>query len=230
MLHFRPMIVMIAILAFVDHAGFALAGEYQDPSGFSFNYPDGWTIVRHGDRVNEFEGVHPEVARTIKKNNFDLKKIAVTLVRIGPKEFPENVSVTVGPYISINADSLKAMSEMPKKLESQGLKFEDVQTRIQRIGVHRAIVAEYRVRFLDVAREMKQKQIMISAGDKTYWVGFTAPIETYEQYAETFDAILASFKTPAPFIQTLLYGLIGSLVVIAAVVVGIREWFGGKAK
>jgi hypothetical protein len=222
--------VTIAILALVHHARFATAGDYLDPSGFSFTYPEGWTVVRHSDRADVFEGVHPEVVRSIKKNHVDLKKIAVTLVRNGPKEFPENVNFVVGPHIPVDEDSLNMTSKLTKEFESQGFKIEDFQTRIQRVGAYRAIVAEYHVRLPGVAQVMRQKSVMISGGGKSYRVTYSAPTETFEQYEGTFDAILTSFKIPPTVNATFLLGLICGLLGLAAAVVGIRRWRGKKSK
>jgi hypothetical protein len=71
---------------------------------------------------------------------------------------------------------------------------------------------------------MKQKQVMISSGDN-YWVTFSSPTETYAQYEGTFDSVIASFRIPTPFIQTLLYWLIGGIGLVAGVT-GIRKWLG----
>jgi hypothetical protein len=224
---FRLIDLAIAILALMN-GGLASAGEYHDPSGFSFTYPDGWTVFRYGDKANEFEGVPPEVARWIKKNNMDLRKIAVTLVRNGDPEFSENFNVAVMPeQLPFDDKTVKSVAEMPKHMEVKGLTIEDQQTRIQKVGAHRAIVTEYRVKVAGVSQEMKQKQILIPSGGKTYWLTCSAKIETFAQYEETFDSIAGSLKLPVPafmvVIQTLLVGIfvIGGL---AAAVAGIRRF------
>jgi hypothetical protein len=218
-------------LAFVAFAflvpwrtSFTFADEYRDPSGFSFTYPGEWAIVRPAEKSDVLEGVHPEVRRLIKQSNIDLRKIAVMVARIGPKEFPETVTFTVSPWIPIDGESLSILSRMPAALEAQGHKIEDVQTRMQRVGGRRAMVVEYRNVILEIPRVIKQKQVVFACGDKTLWATYSAPPETYEQYEGTFDSILATLKTPLPLIQKVIIILSGGAAILVFAVFAYRKW------
>ncbi len=192
--------VLFALLVAVS-ATPALAGEYSDPSGFSFSYPENWIAVAEpsskGLNPNVFP---PEIQKWLQKNGFSLDRLAMILIRDGKDEFLENVNVIVEPtQIVVDNDSAKKLlAVVAQGLQSSGGKLEDPQAHVQRFGDRDVIVLDYRAKFPGTSSMLQLRQVIVPGGGRTFIVTCTAEAEEFARHSKTFDAILASFKAPAP--------------------------------
>src|SRR5262249_42597506 len=84
---------LAAVLVF-SGAGSAFGGDYADPSGFSFTYPEGW-IPLHRSMKDAAQALPPELKNWIAKNNVNLDRATVFLIRNGREEFLENLNVVI---------------------------------------------------------------------------------------------------------------------------------------
>src|SRR5438552_2304290 len=87
----------------------ALGGEYRDPTGFSFTYPDGWVVVTNLTK----DQLPPQTRTWLSKNNVDLSRLSMVLIRDGQDEFLENMNVVVDHQeIPVNESALQKIKEM----------------------------------------------------------------------------------------------------------------------
>ena len=232
----RPLLIALILLA----GGEAAFGEtYADPSGFSFTYPEGWVAVTSAAMGDVKQVIPGELKDWVVRNNVDLNQIAVVLIRDANEEFLENLNVVVKPQqIPVNDKTAKELTAaISQQYGTMGVKLEGVQGRVEKIGSHNAIVVGFQSRLPGVDATLRQKQIVIPGGGKTYIVTCTAKADTFDQYRPTFDGVLASFQAPAPVAQgfqwnqAALSGAIGGVVggMIAALALAKRSLL-GKAK
>ncbi len=176
-----------------------MGGEFRDPSGFSFTYPNGWVPITR-DKMDDVKQVIPPALKDwIDRNHVDLSRISVMLIRDGHDEFLENLNVVVSDQgFPINDEALKKVPEaVMQQYASMGITVKNLQTRVQRIGPHDALVLEYRHDIPNVETPLWQRQVMMPGGGKLYIITCTAKADRVEEYQPTFDNILASFRVPA---------------------------------
>lgn len=172
------------------------AGEYQDPSGFSFTYPDGLVAVTSLNK----DTLDPDYRRWVETNHIDLSRMSVSLVHNGKGDFRENLNVVVDPQQLPLEDSSvrKLLDGIPPKYRELGASVENLQGRLQRVGSNRAAVLDYQLTVPGVPFPMRQRQVLFAGGGKTFIVTCTARADTFAEYSATFDTILASFNGPPP--------------------------------
>lgn len=211
----------------------AAGGDYADPSGFSFTYPEGWVPITRaamGD-VNQF--LPDELKHWVAKNQLDLNRLSVVLVRDGGDEFLENLNVVVeGQQIPVNDEAVRKLTEMiTQQYRAMGVQVADLQGRVQKVGPYDAVVMEYRSRIPGVPDNLRQKQVMLPGGGKTYIITCTAKADSFDSYRPTFEKILASFRVPAPLATGIDWKRVVTAGVVAGVIgglVGSLAWFGRK--
>jgi len=214
--------ILWAFLSFVCGAS-AVADEYADPSGFSFTYPEDWFPVT-ADVVHEGSSALPaEMKSWIAKNNIDLSRVKVVLIRRGHDEFLENMNVVVStPEIPVSTRTLKKLTDhLTRQYAAMGVHVDKLQTRVQQVGKRDAFVAEYEVSMPGIPFPLRQKQVTVPGGGKTYIVTCTGRAASYDRYSPTFEAVLASFRSPPAaawpidwrhvFRMSLLGGIIGAV-------------------
>jgi hypothetical protein len=200
-------------------AAAASAGDYSDPSGFSFHYPDGWILLNKQSLAEGLKSLPPEISEWVGKNKIDLGKMNVMLLRDGDAEYLENLNVVVHPQeMPMNKDSAEKLRTMlPGQYLSVGAEVSGMNFRVTKIGDRDAIVGEYDSKLPAVPVPLKQRQVYIAGGGNTYIVTCTSPRATYAKYSPTFDAITASFKVPPPkktgfdFNQMIIAGIVGGV-------------------
>jgi hypothetical protein len=202
----------------------AFGGSYADPSGFSFRYPDGWIPVTRATMGDLNQVLPGEVKDWISRNRVDLNRLQVVLIRAGRDEFLESLNVVVdNQQIPVNDDTAKKLtSTIAQKYGAMGVKVDDVQGRVQKVGSYDAVVVEYQAQMPGVPETLRQRQVLFPGGGKTFIVTCTAKANSFDKYQPTFDTVLASFQVPAPVAQgfdwdrvetmTVVGGLIGGLI------------------
>jgi PsbP len=228
-----------AILAFVSAAAGADGTAYVDPSGFSFSYPRGWVAVAKPNLSLKESDLPLGIQSWIKKNNVDLSRVSVTLIRNGQGAFLENLNVVVDQQqIPTTAATVKKLlQELPKQYQSMGLTVENLRVRLEKVGKNDAITVDYEAKFPGLATPLRQMQVYFAGGGKTYIVTCSALADAFAEPFETFDTILATFKVPGPVLQPvfqqgfdwnrmvtmgLIAGLIGGLAGLVKKLVGTK--------
>lgn len=198
--------------------GSVFGGDYADPSGFSFTYPENWIPVTRPAMGDVHRALPQEVQNWLAKNNVDFNRVAVVLIRHGREEFLENLNVVVEKQqIPANDKTVKQLTDvLAKEYGSMGVKVDNYQARVQKVGSHDAVVMEYQMQLPDVAFPLRQKQVVFPGGGKTYIVTCTGRVDSFDQYQPIFEKVLASFQVPAPVAG----GADWDPVVLAGMVVG----------
>lgn len=180
----------------------ALAADYSDPSGYSFTYPDGWFAVA-GSNVDSGK-FPPEIQTWLKKNNVNLNQVSVIVLRPGQDDFIENANVVVErQQIPADGASAKKLSDMlTQQYRTMGATVKSMQARVQKIGEREAIILDIQVNFPGSSLLVQQRQVAFPGGGNTYIVTCTGKADTFAAHAPAFDAMLASFKVPAPIART----------------------------
>jgi hypothetical protein len=190
--------LLLAGLLLATSGGAAFGGTYADPSGFSFTYPEGWTAVTRASLGDVHQALPQEVKDWVAKNNLDLNRVAVVLVRNGGGEFLENLNVVVDKQqIPVDDKTLRQLTDgLPGQYRSMGATVDDVRGRVQKVGSRDAVVVDFRSRLPGVPYPLRQRQVMIPGGGNTYIVTCTARAESFDQHLPTFEKILANFQAP----------------------------------
>jgi hypothetical protein len=96
------------------------------------------------------------------------------------------------------------------------------------------IVIDFQSRLPTAPFPLQQRQVVFVGGGNSYIVTCSAKTDTFARYTEVFDAVLASFKVPAPrggqgfdWNRVLLYGIIGGVV---GGLVGLFKKLAGRKK
>jgi hypothetical protein len=212
----RPLLATWILVAL---AASAFGGEFSDPSGFSFTYPSGWVVVNCAAMNDARQALPNELRDWVTKNKVDFSQVAVVVLRDGAGDFLENLNVVVNDkqQIAATKSTVERMTnELAQQYQQVGIKITDLKVGIEKAVDRDVIVADYRTQMPNTAIPMRQKQVLIPGGGKTYTITFTAKLDTYERYRPALDKMLASFKAPEPtaFVlnQTLTYALVGGVV------------------
>jgi hypothetical protein len=217
----------------------ARAGEYTDPSGFSFTYPDDWVVVTRPTWEKGKEGLPPEVKNMIAANKIDLNRVNVVCIRKGHDEFLENLNVVVdNQQIPVSDSSVKQLTDgLPQKYGAMGIKVDNVQGRIERVGSREAVVVEFNSRVPGIPFPLRQRQILLPGGGKTYIVTCTARADAFDQYLPVFEKTLASVQVPEPTGKGFDLSQVGKTAVLGAIIgvvvgglVAIIKMFSGKGR
>ena len=75
----RFLVLLVGFL--LAAAGLTSAGEYSDPSGYGFRYPEGWVAVSEIDR----DSVAKEVREWLDNQAIDLTVLSVVVVEVIPR-------------------------------------------------------------------------------------------------------------------------------------------------
>jgi hypothetical protein len=213
----RLLLVGLIVLAGGE---FARGASYSDPSGYSFTHPDDWIAIKGNSLGNVDENLPPETKDWIAKNNVDLSRISMVLLRKGEGEFLENLNVVVeNQQIPLDANSVKQLTDaITQQYRQMGVTPEGFEARVEQVGGREALVANYQIRIPGMPDLMRQKQVMFPGGGKTFIITCTAPASTLEEHRSTFDTVLSSFQAPAPvakgfsFDNMIITGLVGAIV------------------
>jgi hypothetical protein len=215
-----------AVLSLVIVAIPGVAADYNDSTGFSFTYPDGWVAVTKPGKDIDEKTIPPEINNWLKKNNVDLNKLCVALIRDGKDEFLENLNVVVTDQeIPVNDASMKKLIDtLSEQYRGMGAIIDNLDGRIQKLGTNQAVVIDVQPRLPSVPFPIRQRQVFFPGGGKTYIVTCTASVHTFAEHSPTFDAVLASFKVPAPstkgfdmnriLIMAIVGGAVGGLIAL----------------
>jgi hypothetical protein len=189
-----------AVLSLLIFAIPGLAGDYSDPKGYSFTYPDGWVIVTKQLWENEQKNIPAEIQSWLQKSKVDLSGLSVVLIREGHEEFLENLNVSIdNQEIPANDDSIKKLSTiLPQKYRELGVTINKVDGQLKQYGKNQALVIDFHSQLPFMPFPLRQNQVFFPGGGKTYIVTCTTRQDTFDKYSQTFDTILASFKVPAP--------------------------------
>jgi hypothetical protein len=199
----------------------ALGGDYSDPSGFSFEYPEGWYPVTQQSLQEAKKSFPPELKQWLAQNRIDLSHISVMVVRnAGDQEFHENLNVVVDKQqIPVDENSLKKLSDLfTKQYSSAGVKIEDLSSRFHQIGARKAMVFELVAKYPGQDSPVRQRQFVLPGGGKTYFITFTAPAERFERTWPTFESVLYTFQAPEPVPTGFDFGRILNKAVVGAIV------------
>ena len=209
------------------------AGNYADPSGFSFTYPDGWIPVNRAAMGNVNDVLPPEVKNWVAKNNVNLNQLPVMLIREGHEEFLENLNVVIHPQqIPVDESTVKKLTGIVgQQYTAIGGKVTDVQGSVQKMSSRDVIVMEYQARLPGNPFLLRQRQVSFPGGGKTYIVTCTAKADTFAKFQPAFDSVLASFQAPDPVAQGLnwnraaLTGVVGGVL---GALIGVVSWLAKK--
>jgi len=194
-------ITLLAMGVLLLDAASTPGGEYRDATGFSFTYPDDWFAVANPSKVLSETAPSPELQRWmtwVRKSNIDLSKTSVWLGRTGAETVSESINVVVDhKQTPVNENTLKSVLKVfPEVFQAKGAPMENLKGRIQKVGMHDAIVLEYGTKLPVQSDPVRIKQVIFSGGGNTYYVTCSATPDAFPRNAQTFDTVLASVKVP----------------------------------
>jgi hypothetical protein len=220
---FQPRLLIVGLIMLAG-GEFTCAGDYSDPSGFSLTVPDGWVVVNRGASMQPDQALPPEFKDWMAKNNFDLNQVKVELVRQEAKVPLESVNVAVDQrQISINDRAVENLKDtLVKGYAEIGMTLKNLQSKIGKIGARDAIIMEYQTQMRGIPDLLRQKQVVIPGGGKTFTITCSAPDDSFDQHRPAFDQVLASFQAPPPLTAGfdwgsnpgLVGGIVGGLAVL----------------
>ena len=225
------------LLSMFAHSAFG--GVYADPSGFSFTYPDDWVAINR-QTLGDVNQALPQAAKDwVARNNVDLNRIAVVLLRDGREGFLDNLNVVIeNQQIPINEEALKRLTdELVPRYRAMNVTVDDLRGRVQKFGSRDGLVMDYQSKMPGVPFPLRQRQVMLPGGGKTYIITCSAKTDTFDKHQATFEGVVASFQAPAPIVigfdwnqvgkNAAVWGIAGG--VIGGLVAIIRK-FTGKSK
>jgi hypothetical protein len=219
---------VIVVVTLFGWAAPMAGGEFSDPTGYSFTYPDGWIAVTNPGK-NFNQGLLPrETQSWLNKNKVGLDRISMVLVRHGQGEFLENLNVVVDrQQIQVDGDAVRKLLDMQtQQYRSLDAIVEKAEGSLRKLRANKAIVLDYETRLPGVPFPLRQRQVCFPGGGNTYIVTCTAKADTFARHFQTFETILATFSVPPPIAPSpirQLFDLRGSLVgaIIGAAVGGL---------
>ena len=185
----------ILVLSFLMTAArLASAGEYLDPSGFAFRYPEGWIAVNEQGRAT----LAKEVREWFDNQAFDLQALSVLVVDPTSQEFAPNCNVVVNSSeIPVTERTLEELrGALPGQYKSMGIEISRLRADIQEVGANRAIVLHYDTKLPGVPHDLHQQQVYVPGGGRTHIITCTTTIDRVAQDDMAFQSILASFRVP----------------------------------
>jgi len=215
---------LVGLIALVC-VGSAFGGHYADPSGFSLDYPDGWIPITRDSMEKGSRALPAELKAWVSKHNVDLNRIAVMVVRDGRDDFLESINVIVdNEQVPLNDGAAQNLAgQFRKRYEAMDMKVDNLEGRVQRVGLRTAVVLEGRLQMPGVPHILRQKQVLFPGGGKTYIVTCTAKVGTFDKYQPAFDRMLASVEVPPPTASR----LDGNSALSSAVMCGVLGGIGG---
>ena len=174
-------------------------GTFSDPSGFTLTYPEGWVALNGSILTTATQNISNELQQWAANSKLDFNKVSMVLVRDGRDEFLENVNVViVKEEIPISDRTVHELTlTLPQHYAAIGMKVSNIQGRVQKLGSNDAVVVEFQSQIPGVSSTIRQRQVMIAGGGKTYIVTCSGKAETIEEYKPVFDQVLESFQVPA---------------------------------
>lgn len=209
----------------------AAAGEYSDPTGFSFTYPEGWVVLNQNTVANALPA---EVKSRIDNGQINLSQVAVAIIRVGPEEFLENVNVVVQPNGEMpvsNAALKELVAAVKQQAPGVGMQMRNFHGSVSKLGSQDALVLDYDAEMAGLREVLKQRQAYVPGGGKTFIITCSGTTDSFQKHLPTFESMLASFKAPAPVAtgfkwnQVLVSSIAGG---VAGAVIGLIVWVKNK--
>jgi hypothetical protein len=195
-----PWPLVVAGLVLACGAQVATAGEYRDPSGYSFRYPGDWMALNRQILASSSGLGLGEARAFLAKNNLDLNQISVVLFHKTQLDFKESLIVIVIPQESpANEQHLQEVKKgLPEQFRAMGITVDNVQAKIARINGCEAMVFEFDTQTPQSPFRLRQRQVNISGPGKSCSIICTAKADSYAQYAPVFDQVITSFCFAGP--------------------------------
>lgn len=180
-------------LVVVFASAVAQAAEFTSDKGFSLEYPDGWKIATKDER-DAIQGVARAALKNLKDVDFD--KIAVLIFHPEMDEFVENVNVVVvNESLRINDKAKEEYAENLRKQFSQiGVPIQGLQTSITEVGGRKALSGRYKAKYPTLAGLVRQWQLFVPAGRRTYIVTCSALDGDYARVEPAFTRVVNSLE------------------------------------
>ena len=216
----RFLVLIVLLVGFLlAAAGLTSAGEYSDPSGYGFRYPEGWVAVSELDR----DSVAKEVREWLDNQAIDLTVLSVVVVDPGPKEFSPNCNVVlIEGEIPVTDGTLQDMlGALPGKYRSMKIEVSNLKGALQQVGANQAIVFHYDTKLPGVPFPLHQQQVYLPGGGKTHIITCTTTIDRIAQDDLAFQSILATFQVPPVQGSRLNWNEVGSSSLIGGIVGGL---------
>ena len=187
---------LLAVALVVADSPLAVAGEFQSEAGVSFLYPEDWVAITE---LNQGK-LPPEFQEYIRSRQFDMKSLHVMVLRVTSDEFAENINLVILPGQIVASQSVldQRQVNMPIELEELGVKVSHLSGVIETIAERPALVLTSDVLMPFAEEPLRQRQVLIPGGGKTFVITCTATPASYDKYSVTFDEILRSLKLPDP--------------------------------
>ncbi|RLS52937.1 MAG: hypothetical protein DWH91_15450 [Planctomycetota bacterium] len=192
---FHRLAVGFGIGIFLLNAVTIFAADYTSLAGYTLQIPEGWVAASFAN-LNQLP---PEIQKYLVDQKLDLK--AIDLLVLGPEEFGQfrsNLNVVVTP------GQIPVGKMTPEQFQKQATdQYQKLGVTISNHTVRKVNVAEREVFEMIYDATMpwamdpiRQRQLMIPGGGKTFVVTFTSTLEGYAEDSKIFDAIQQTIQVP----------------------------------
>jgi hypothetical protein len=222
------LLAAIGLLLFAERRA-AMAEVYSDPSGFSLTVPDGWHAISSTSGF-QFEDWSEDVKSWMRKNNFDLSKVSVMILREGKGDgegFLENANgVVFDKVFPISEEAVKeAISGARQALSAKEVTIESLTGQVQRGTDRDMIVLDYVTRIPLVTFSLHQRQIFFPFGKSTLILTYTTRNDTFAKYEPVFTSMVASLSAPQPVVTGFDFSRVIVMVVVGGLIGGLIGLF-----
>jgi len=220
----RGLLSMAVLLACATPAVRAPGAEHKNPKGFSLTYPDGWLVATEEEQAairRAAEGTLPNLAPV------DFSKVAAFIFDPEPDEFAPYINVVVTPGGGRVTEKLE--QEYRRALSANfgrlGLQPAGITTKRVEVGGRAALQAAYTLRFPGHPEPVRQKQVIVPTGNKTYTLTCCAPASSFAKYKPVFDRSILSFQVEGGLFSEMPGAVRGGIIgAIVGGLVGVGIW------
>jgi len=210
--------VWVAAGAVLIGACAARGAEFTSPQGFSLSYPDAWAALSK-DQTDEVRKKSMSLFKNVTEASLDQVAVMIGEDNAGGFAANANVVVTPGSAPLMEKTEAELCQFVTEQYSKVGLAPYDVQVEKTKVGDLDAISSHYSIKMPGASEPLRQWQVAVPAGRRTYIVTCTSLEADQAKYRPVFAAMVSSFRvTPDPWWQDLLdsgafrYGVIGGLV------------------
>lgn len=188
---------VLLVLAMISVVPIGQCGIHNDSAGFSITLPEAWVAISNPGRRFEPSTSPPELREYLRDNEANIGKINAIFTPAGFMDNRPAISVAVQQgELPINEQGLAAAIAALKR---QGQSVDGLSGRCQRIGANNAIIIDYTIHQSIVPFPIRQRTVWIAGGGKSFSITCAASVDTFSDFAGTFDRAIESFKvTPVP--------------------------------
>lgn len=169
------------------------AAEYSGSSGIRFQYPDSWIAVSAAT-INQIDERAKEY---IRDKGLDLNSAEACLLDANFDGFAENLNIVVTPgENTTNEKTLdKSLAEIRKMYEQAAIPVQSMTGKVVQAAGRSCFEIDQLTTM--EGNLLRQTQLIIPGGGKTFFVTLTTLASNHDQYLPVMEQVKSSLQLPA---------------------------------